>query len=394
MTDTTYCTILARNYLPKALALADSLRRHGAQRPLVVFLIDATADTVLPDLPGVRWMHPGHLPLSEREVLDLAMAYDLVEFATAVKPLVLQLLLTETEYAVYLDPDTYVVSPMDELEPALAASGGLLLTPHYLQPTPETGRFTEGHLLHVGVYNLGFCGVTREAKDFLAWWWAHLRTECLHDVVGGLFVDQKWVDVGAVLFPSAPLRHYGYNVGMGNLHERHLVRDGDGYRIVESGEPLRLYHFHAFDPRRPEELSTRLDTGTADLLQGQDDLLHLCREYAEVVLAQEAIIGPQPPYRYGTDQRERRVTRRMRHAHRVAVRSGEHVPSPFVLTEADAYEDWRRSSRKLVARLMFSDLAKGVRAALPEEYDDLKKKLPGLTTRLRGRYLERSGMWG
>src|SRR4051812_6799001 len=131
MTAPLFCTILARNYLPKALTLSDSLRRHGGEHPLVVFLIDVDDNTELPQVDGVRWMWPAQLGLDERTILDLAMSYTLVEFATAVKPLVLQTLLRENEQVIYLDPDTYVTSPMAELAPALAASpGGIVLTPH------------------------------------------------------------------------------------------------------------------------------------------------------------------------------------------------------------------------------------------------------------------------
>jgi hypothetical protein len=393
MTSIAYCTILARNYLPKALALAESVRRHHGEHPLTIFLIDATAETQLPELDGVRWMHPGDLELPPRGALDLAMSYDLVEFATAVKPLVLQALLREHEQVAYLDPDTYVTSPMVELSPALEAGSGIVLTPHYLEPTPRGGEFSEGHLLHVGVYNLGFCAVSRQAGPFLSWWWDHLRSECLHDPIAGLFVDQKWMDVGSVLFAATALRHYGYNVSVANLHERPVDVDADGYFIASSGDRLRLFHFHAFDPDRPEELSTRSDTSTAHLRAANQALDTLCKEYAGVVIEKRELIGPQPPYVYNADTTGRKITRRMRHAYRVAVAEGP-VPSPFVPAEAEEYERWRRGAWKLAGRLMVSDVVKGVRYALPEEYENVKRKLPGLTRRLRGRYLENTGMWG
>jgi hypothetical protein len=395
MTEPAYCTILARNYLPKALALSESVRRHGNGTPLVVFLIDATAETELPELAGVRWMHPGELDIPWRTVLELAMSYDLVEFATAVKPLVLQRLLEEYEQVAYLDPDTFVTSPMIELSPALTSGAGIALTPHYLEPTPDGHQFSEGHLLHVGVYNLGFCAVDRRADGFLTWWWKHLRTECLHDPIAGLFVDQKWVDVGAVLFDATSLRHRGYNVGVGNLHERPIVRDADGYGIGATGDRLRLFHFHAFDPDRPEELYTRGDTSTAHLLAQNEAIAALCKEYAATVIEKSTVIGPQPDYIYNTDTTGRHITRRMRHAYRVAVQADPSaVPSPFLADEAAEYERWRRSAWRLVGSLMLSDVAKGVRYALPEEYLNVKRRLPALTTSLRGKYLEKSGMWG
>jgi hypothetical protein len=389
-----HCTILARNYLPSALTLSDSLQRHGSDTPLVVFVTDATADTEFPEIDGVRWMRPTALELPERTVLELLMSYDLVEFATAVKPLVLGALLREYDEAIYLDPDTYLVSPMAELGPALEAEPPVVLTPHFLEPPPPGSHFTEGHMLSVGVHNLGFCAVNRRAGPLLEWWWDHLRTECLHDALSGLFVDQKWMDVGSVLFGATVLRHYGYNVGVGNIHERELARDGDGYYIASTGDRLRLFHFHAFDPGRPESLYNRLSTRNGSMGVDNDSLRDLCAEYAAQVIKKRELIGPQPSYAYATDTTGRRISRRMRHAYRVAVAGDPAgVPSPFVPEEGAAYERWRRGAARLAGQLTLSDVAKGLRCAMPEEYDKLKHRVPGLMRRLRGRILEDSGMW-
>jgi hypothetical protein len=392
MDQPAYCTILARNYLPVALALNESLLRHGDGTPLTIFLIDATEETELPDVPGVRWMHPFMLDLDERAVLELAMFYNLVEFATAVKPLVLRKLLAEHERAAYLDPDTYVVSPMDELTPALDDSNGIVLTPHFLDPVPEGSELSEGHLLHVGSYNLGFCAVDRRADQFLGWWWNHLQAECLHDPIAGLFVDQKWAELGSVFFGGKALRHYGYNVSFANLHERPIEHDGDEYVIPGTDDLLRLYHFHAFDPRRPELLTTRFNLSNPGA--GLEALTTLAREYADLVLEKEAMLGPQPDYVYDFDTTGRRIARRTRHAYRVAALAAPGtLPVPFLPEEADAYERWRRSARGLTTKLILSDVAKGIRCAVPEEYGNLKRRLPGLTSRLRERFVEKSGMW-
>jgi hypothetical protein len=260
-TSVTYCTILSMNYLPKALALAESLRRHEDGATLTILFTDIARDEDLPQLHGVVSRSTAMLGLTEREVLDLATGYDLVELATAVKPLLLKTLLEDAEQVYYLDPDTYLTSPMVELSDALAASvGGILLTPHFLLPTPPERGKNEGHLLTVGVFNLGFCGVDRRARDFLDWWWGHLKDECLYDPMAGLFVDQKWMDIGSTLWQAASLRHSGYNVGVTNLPERPLALDDDGFYNAANGERLRLFHFHAFDASTPEVLSKRSST--------------------------------------------------------------------------------------------------------------------------------------
>ena len=161
-----YCTILSTNYLAKALTLADTLQRHHPGARLTVLVIDSADAAHLAGIqqPGVEIVGTDVLGLPHRDVLRLATIYDLVELATAVKPLLLKALLADAEQAAYLDPDTYVTSPMVELSPDLEATdGGILLTPHFLDPVPPGAELTEGHLLTVGVYNLGFCAVDRRA---------------------------------------------------------------------------------------------------------------------------------------------------------------------------------------------------------------------------------------
>jgi hypothetical protein len=398
MNQPTYCTILATNYLPKALALADSLRRHEDAR-LVVLLIDASTDADLPDAGSagdVRLLGTSFLGLTDRELLGLATGYDLVELATAVKPLLLRRLLGESEQVFYLDPDTWLTAPMAELPTELAASeGGILLTPHFLEPLPAGAPVTEGHLLTVGVFNLGFCGVDRRAAEFLEWWWDHLREECLFDFLNGLFVDQKWLDIGNTLFRARSLRHYGYNVSVVNLHERPIGRDGDEFVVKATGEPLRLFHFHAFDTGSPEELSVRYDASTARLRAESEAVEALCAEYAAVLAGHEDRLPEPPPYRYGADTRGRRIPRRLRRAWRAeSARAASPLPLPFLAGEADAFDAWRRRAWRPVARELLGDAAKSARVALPEEYARVKERFPGLARAVRTRFVGRSGIWG
>lgn len=391
-----YCTILASNYLPKALTLAESLARHHPDSRLHVLLIDAPVTEDIRDLPrldNVEYVGTDRLGLPDREVRRLATIYDLVELATAIKPLLLGQLLLDSEQAAYLDPDTFVTAPMHELSPALAASeGGILLTPHFLRPLPDEAPETDGHLLTVGVYNLGFAAVDRRARPFLDWWWGHLREECLFDYLSGLFVDQKWVDVGAVLFAAATFRHPGYNVSIVNLHERPVGSGPEGWTAGE--QPLRLYHFHAFDAHDPSQLSTRGTTSTARLREENEALDLLCKEYAALVLAAEAQLPPASSYPYATDTRGRHLSRQLRRAWRLQDRAGASPPSPFDPAQAGAWDAWRKRAWRQVGRNLAVDAAKSMRIALPEEYGRLRARFPGLTRRMRERYVGDDGIWG
>lgn len=392
--SSTYCTILSSNYLPKALTLAESLRRHEAGAELVVLLIDIADPADLPHLDGVRLLSTAALPLSADEVRRTAAIYHLVEFATSVKPLLLRTLLEESERVIYLDPDTYLLTPLVELADELDASeGGILLTPHFLHPQGEDTTFSDGHTLAFGVFNLGFCAVDRRAGAFLDWWWGHLEYECLNDPVVGLFTDQKWVDLGSVLFAARTLRHSGYNVGIGNIGERPLGRDADGLVNTATGERIRLFHFHAFDPSTPRLLSHRFDEERSPELVDDHPLTALCGEYAERVLAYADSLPTTPSYPYDRDTRGNEILRRHRRAYRLQARAGATLPSPFVVADAEAYAAWRRSSRSVVRKEYVGDIAKSVRWVFGDEYLRAKRRFPALSKASR-RFMQGDGMWG
>jgi hypothetical protein len=392
---TAYCTILSSNYLPKALALAESLRRHEDGARLKILFIDHPSPATLPVLDGVDVLSTAVLGLTEREVLDLATGYDLVEFATAVKPLLLKELLRDAEAAIYLDPDTFLTTPLVELPGALAASeGGILLTPHFLHPTGPDAEMGDGHMLAFGVYNLGFCAVDRRALAMLDWWWGHLEHECLFDPLSGLFVDQKWMDLGSTLFGAAAFRHSGYNVGITNVSERPIAVDADGYYNSANGDRLRLFHFHAFDSKQPETLSPRFRSSIANPLHDESAVLALSKAYAEVLVRFEGSLPPAPPYPYHHDTTGKLVTRQLRRAHRLGSTGPGSLPSPFVPEEAAAFAKWRRKATRTKVRALAADAAKCVRIVLPENYDQMRARFPKLAERLNDRFSSGKGMWG
>lgn len=390
--STAFCTVLARNYLPKALSLAESLAREQSSE-LHVLLIDAEGPgdlADLPEVPGVTFLGTDALGLGVAEIQRLVMSYELVEFATAIKPALFMELLKEHDQVVYLDPDTFVVAPMEELVPALAdTEAGILLTPHFLAPPGAGALSSDGHLLHVGFHNLGFIAIDRRALPFLEWWWGHLRFECLDDPLAGLFVDQRWTDLGALYFHATTWNHPGYNVGVLNLEERNLGRQGD--QLTVNDQALRLFHFHAFDPHHPEALTTRFDV-TPEIDTDAAALGRLSEHYADRVLHWQAVVGEQPGYRYLVDSTGERISRGLRRAYRLESEAAE-LPSAFTDEDADAYRAWRRGARTDRVRGAVDQVMKAGRAAAPDAALGIKRRFPRLIGGLRGRVGSRGGIW-
>lgn len=249
------CTIIALNYLARARVLAASFAEHEPGGRFYVLIVDGS---LVDDGLGPRTTVVTPDELDVRDLAESAFKYDLVEFATRLKPPFLRFLIEELreDRVIYFDPDMVVTRPLEELERLLERSA-VVLTPHLLRPIPDDGLVpSEQSILRAGAYNLGFIALRRspEASRFLAWWDERLEDGCVNAPSDGLFVDQRWVDLVPGLFPgTAILRDETYNVAYWNLADRHLTASGGRYRI--DGRPLALFHFSGFDPDRSDQLS-------------------------------------------------------------------------------------------------------------------------------------------
>lgn len=241
-------TIVARNYLPLAFTLADSVRRHHPEAQMRIFVADGTQ--------GLPPSQPACSLVSLDEYLEagfeeLRFKYNITEFCTSVKAHLFHRLLQETDadLVFYLDPDTWLFGRLDVIHEA-APEASVYLTPHLLHCREQPDHaYPEDKHLWEGIFNLGFCAVRRTPATmvFLAWWDRRLRNHCFADHFDGLHTDQKWMDYAPVYLGQALniVRHPGLNLAHWNLDERILVSSDNSYTV--NGQPLLLFHFSGFD---------------------------------------------------------------------------------------------------------------------------------------------------
>ena len=274
-------TIVASNYVAMAQVLAESfLANHPESSFAVLIVDDGPAD--LPD--SINVVRLDDLDL-EPDVVDVMRTiYDVMEFATAVKPAFLAHLLDAGQQddgdvvACYLDPDIVVYQPFDDLvSPAI--DRGIVLTPHVLTPVPRVGPVvSEITIMQAGMYNCGFIAVSERARNFLRWWDLRLRFDAVVDVEHGLFTDQRWVDWVPSLFDFHISREPGMNVAWWNIHERPV--DVVGEVPTVNGRPIRFVHFSGYDPTHPDRLSNHPDRSRQVKLEAGSGIRMLADDYA------------------------------------------------------------------------------------------------------------------
>ncbi len=321
-------TIAARNYLGSVLLLGESLRALNPMWRLTALLIDATDEEIASyseAYPYIDFIDPEALPI-ESETLDrMKLYYDLTEFATAVKPSMLSMLLEKAPTAMYIDPDIEIFDSLEFLSDA-AERHGIALTPHVMAPTPRDGKDTsEEQFLTSGQFNLGFIAVSRSATPFLGYWTERLERFSRIDFAKGYFTDQKWVDAVPSLFDHEVIRDPGCNVAYWNLHQR-VLTETDGSAVTVDGEPLKFFHYSGHSASDPLTLS-KYAPNTRVNVQADPVLKRLLLERAERMTAKSV---PTPAYRWDRWPDGRPVTAELRRGYWLAVddavRSGSPLP--------------------------------------------------------------------
>jgi len=251
MPKTIAFTSAAQNYLPKVRKLFASLREHHPEFELVLALSDVPDGSVdFASEPLDRVIPIDELPIPDRR--RWTYFHTIVELSTAIKPYVLERLLAEpgVDRVLYFDPDMVVFSRLDDLLESLDQAN-VALTPHVTIPESDLDAIRDNEIaaLKHGIYNLGFLGVrpTAEGLRFAAWWRERIHHFCVADIPGGLFTDQRWVDLAPACFDGvAILKSPRFNVATWNLTQRHVMGSmADGFTV--NSEPLGFYHFTGFD---------------------------------------------------------------------------------------------------------------------------------------------------
>jgi hypothetical protein len=247
------CTVSDRNYLPRLLALIESLDRHDARRyRLHVICLDAVALEVLQRL-GHAQVVP--IPVETLEAHDPGLGpvragRSLAEYSWTLKPSLLLFLLTQhprIEALAYLDADLFFFAPLERLLGELG-EGSVLIHRHNFSP----------HHAHLeresGTFNAGMVAFRNDARgrDVLSWWRKRCLEWCFARVEGTRKSgDQGYLDHWPSTFEGVSIaRSPGIGTALWS-HRNAAVDVGPDGALTFGGAPMAFFHMHGFDAVGP-----------------------------------------------------------------------------------------------------------------------------------------------
>lgn len=345
-------TICAKNYLAQALTLRQSVL-NKSKVDFYFFLADDEKGIEIENLYSLS-------SLNIKNWRSMAFKYNIIEFATSIKPYCFQKLFSlGYQKVLYLDPDIFVTDNLSCIWDSLD-NKSIILTPHYLDIIESfTGAVPESVFNRDGIFNLGFAGIKNDnvGNSIVKWWCSRLNDQCFSDVYEATFTDQKWMDFVPDFIPDSLeiCRHFGANVAIWNLHERELLhRDGAFFiRRISTGEefPLLFYHFSGFDPFEEEIINRRHSDFT---VKNYPSFKPLIEVYRKMIYGNGYEYYSKMKYAYNTFDNGTNVVPINRRLYRVMLDAGKIEPEENPFSSRGFFYQLMKN-KHLLSRMQISD---------------------------------------
>lgn len=236
-----FVTIVDVKYLPRALALLQSIERHCPQFHCWIVALDDQAATLLRALNLPQTTVVCISDLNDPELASVRAGRTIAEFSWTAKPSILQYIMRRIqpdEGVTYLDADLFLCSDPIPLYTSLQ-DVSIAITPHrFSPPDPEKERL-------VGKYNAGWIYMKNDAtaEACLNRWHGQCIAWCYYRYEDGKLGDQMYLDEWVGRYPNVrDIADIGVNAGPWNMRGKAVLRHN---RLTLDDQPLVWYHFHA-----------------------------------------------------------------------------------------------------------------------------------------------------
>lgn len=240
-----FCTYFDQYYLPRGLALYESLRKHCPEFQLWALCMDQGAVETLTkaNLPALHIVPLELLEQHDAKLLAAKQNRNKLEYYFTCTPALPRFILDrwpEVDLITYLDSDLFFYAdPKPIFDELGTRSTGIIAHryPEYLRPELEP----------YGIYNVGWVSFRRDeaGQQCLNWWRERCLEWCYDRYEDGKHGDQKYLDVWPEMFPNvAVLEHKGANLAPWNLMNYTFTYENG--QVYVDGDPLIFFHFTRF----------------------------------------------------------------------------------------------------------------------------------------------------
>jgi len=239
-----FCTFFDLNYLPRGLALIESLRRVGETNQILVVCLDDETSRLLQPLSGQLNLQLVNLETIILEYPELSRARadrTKIEFYFTCTPFILKfglVKLPQDHVLIYLDADLFFFDSMQSvLEELGTASVGIIrhnYPKHLDYLAKKYGTFNVGLMLFKN---------DKDGNKTINWWATQCLTWCHDYPEAGKYADQGYLDqFSSVSSNLNILTNPGFNLAPWNSSTNSIRVNQN--KIWVGRHPLVFFHFH------------------------------------------------------------------------------------------------------------------------------------------------------
>lgn len=242
MSERAFCSYFDHRYLPRALAMIESLRANGCNDEVWVLCLSQTCRDILERLAlaNIRLVDLSALEEAYPQLHALRSQRSPIEFYFTCTPLIVEYVFAhqpEAGMVTYLDGDLYFFDRVESVFEEIGDAPVAIIPHNY---PPKLAR-----LKKFGTYNVGWVSFRRtsEGAQCLRWWAERCLEWCFDEVAGdGRFADQGYLDNFSAHAPHlCVIRHPGMNTAPWNVDNYAITASGD--HVFINDRPLVFFHF-------------------------------------------------------------------------------------------------------------------------------------------------------
>jgi glycosyltransferase involved in cell wall biosynthesis len=280
-------TVATMSSLPRARALAASLRHHQPDWPLDVMLIGREASIATTAQAESSMQISSVARELDVDIETLLARHDEEDLSVLLLgPLLLRRAEQTSAPVVHLPTTAWLLGDLQPIE-SMLRTRSVVLVPRTDVDVPDDGlEPSREQLDRAGRIDDTIVAVDggAAARKFLTWWTAHVE-QTLGSLdafqVGARPEDRPWLsrflELAPARFATGVLDDAGCNLSKWNLHRHELEASGDGVS-VDRRVPLRFLNLPGFDPDRPYRLAANASRAR---VSRSPVLRQLCESYAE-----------------------------------------------------------------------------------------------------------------
>jgi hypothetical protein len=240
-----YCTYSDINYLPRLIALLDSLISVGDNSVLQVLALDDSTRRFFEARPrdGVHIVSIDELEARFPELSGVRDSRTKMEYVFTLTPFLMRFLVDTAEQeepVIYLDADLYFFEDTSVVLRSLeGADVGIIPHSYPIKLAKSLAKY--------GRFNVGLVAIRNSelGRKCLDWWASQCLDWCGDEPVDGKYADQGYLDQFPSLFEGVKiLENRGFNLAPWNTSGQVISSDSEGNVILGDHTPLTFFHFH------------------------------------------------------------------------------------------------------------------------------------------------------